>query len=95
MSKLLDNQQQQKHLDQLDIEWSLPGDASLHRVFKFKDYKRAIKFAVKVAKLAEKLNHHPEMSISYGKVEVTITTHSVGGLTSKDFQLAVAIDSAV
>ena len=62
------------------------------RVFEFKDFVNAMKFVNKVAAMAEKHKHHPDIDIRWNKVTLVLSTHSAGGLTIKDFQLACAID---
>ena len=58
------------------------------RVYKFKDFKEAMAFVNRVADLAEAADHHPDIDIRYNKVTLTLSTHSAGGLTEKDFALA-------
>ena len=58
------------------------------RLYKFKDFAEAMVFVNKVAGLAEAADHHPDIDIRYNKVRLTLSTHSAGGLTSKDFALA-------
>lgn len=66
---------------------------SLKRKFKFKDFIEAWSFMTKVAMTAEKMNHHPEWSNVYNKVEITLTTHDKGNtITEKDRELAKKID---
>lgn len=67
--------------------WALDNKA-LKKEFKFKDFRAAFGFMAKVAEEAERLNHHPDWSNSYNKVSVSLSTHSAGGLTGKDFDLA-------
>jgi 4a-hydroxytetrahydrobiopterin dehydratase len=64
----------------------------IKREFIFQNFVRAIDFVNKVAELAEEINHHPDISISYNKVRLTLSTHKAGGLTEKDFLLASRID---
>lgn len=71
--------------------WKIEGD-KLEKEFTFKDFKGSIKFINEVAKEAEKKNHHPEIEINYNKVEIELTTHSEGGITAKDVELAQAIE---
>lgn len=69
---------------------------SLTRSFKFKDFIEAWSFMTKVAMVAEKMNHHPEWSNVYNKVEITLTTHDKGStVTEKDRALAKEIDKFV
>jgi 4a-hydroxytetrahydrobiopterin dehydratase len=65
---------------------------TIARTFQFKDFPAAIKFVNAVAKLAEKAWHHPDIDIRWNKVALTLTTHSEGGLTNKDFELARRFD---
>jgi len=61
--------------------------------FQFKDFAEALAFVNKVGAEAEKMNHHPDIFIySWNKVKITISTHSEGGITKKDFQLAEKIE---
>jgi len=61
------------------------------RAYKFKDFAEAMAFVNKVAGLAEAADHHPDIDIRYNKVRLTLSTHSAGGLTEKDFSLALQI----
>jgi 4a-hydroxytetrahydrobiopterin dehydratase len=64
---------------------------SLHHVFEFKDFKQAFGFMKKVALAADRMNHHPDWSNGYNKVTINLSTHSAGGLTEEDFELAERI----
>ena len=72
-------------------EWKQKGD-SITRTFQFKDFVEAMKFVNKVARPAEKAQHHPDIDIRWNKVTLTLTTHDQGGLTEKDFALAKKFD---
>ena len=63
-------------------------NGSLHRVFEFKDFSQAFGFMTRVALAAEKMDHHPDWSNSWNKVTVDLATHSAGGITKNDFDLA-------
>ncbi|PZP55426.1 MAG: 4a-hydroxytetrahydrobiopterin dehydratase [Micavibrio aeruginosavorus] len=65
----------------------------LQKSFKFKTFVDAFGFMSKVALLAEKMDHHPEWSNVYNKVEINLTTHEASGVSEKDFQLAKLIDA--
>jgi 4a-hydroxytetrahydrobiopterin dehydratase len=67
--------------------WSV-AKGNLHRMFKFKDFTQAFGFMKRVALAAEKMDHHPDWSNAYNKVTVDLSTHSAGGLTKNDFELA-------
>ena len=65
----------------------------LYRQFVFRDFVEAFGFISRVALLAEAMNHHPDLGISWNKVTVAITNHAEGGLTEKDFELAGKVQS--
>jgi 4a-hydroxytetrahydrobiopterin dehydratase len=71
--------------------WKKRGK-TLTRTFQFKDFAAAMKFVNAVARRAEKAWHHPDIAICWNKVTLTLTTHSEGGLTEKDFELARQFD---
>jgi 4a-hydroxytetrahydrobiopterin dehydratase len=68
-------------------------DNSIQKEFVFKDFKQAISFMVKVGEKAEELNHHPNWSNVYNKVDIALSTHDAGGITDKDFELASEIEN--
>lgn len=72
--------------------WEREGDA-IRKQFKLDDFKGSVDFVNRLTPAAEEMNHHPDLSISWNKVTVSITTHSEGGLTENDFELAHKIDS--
>jgi len=72
-------------------DWQEQGEA-ISRTFHLKDFSRAIDFVNAVAEMAEDVDHHPDIDIRYNKVTITLTTHSVGGLTRNDIELAAGID---
>lgn len=74
-------------------KWSLREDSrEVHRVFRFKDFKEALSFVNKVGDVAEEQGHHPDIRLSWGMVEVSLSTHSIGGLSENDFIVAARID---
>ena len=81
-----------QQLGQIDKDWHLE-DGKLHRVFLFKDFVEAFGFMTRAAIHAEKMNHHPEWSNVYKRVEVYLVTHEAGGITQRDFELAAIMDS--
>ena len=74
--------------------WSRRGNA-ITRTFEFATFPDAIAFVNRVADVAEKMDHHPDVDIRYTKVTCSLSTHSAGGITQKDFRLAEEIDNAV
>lgn len=76
-------------------EWNLlDGREAIRRAFRFADFNAAFAFMTRVALMAEKLDHHPEWSNVYNRVEITLSTHDAGGLTARDIALAKFIDAA-
>ncbi len=69
------------------------GTHKLRRQFKFKDFKEAISFVNKIAEVAEKEGHHPDIYIFYNKAQIDLFTHAVGGLSENDFIMAAKIDT--
>jgi len=72
------------------VGWGQEGN-QIVKQFKFKNFVESIGFVSKVAMLAERVDHHPDILIEYSKVTITLSTHSEGGLTEKDFNLASEI----
>ena len=72
--------------------WMQEGN-QIAKLFHFKDFAEALSFVNKVGSEAEKMDHHPDIFIhSWNKVKITISTHSEGGITKKDFQLVEKIE---
>ena len=72
-------------------DWSHQGK-SIHKKYTFKSFMPAIGFVNKIAEAAEQAGHHPDITINYSVVEIALSTHSEGGVTQKDFDLAAKID---
>ena len=72
--------------------WTFDGSA-LVRAFTFSDYLAGIRFVERLAREAERNNHHPDLEVGYGKVVVRWSTHSAGGVTGRDFRLAALTDT--
>ena len=76
--------------------WTLDDDMqSIHKAWEFDSFKTAMAFFASVGELAEAHDHHPELLSNYTTMRVKLWTHTVHGLTRKDFELAVAIDKLV
>ena len=71
--------------------WERDGDA-LRKQFEFDDFKGSVDFVNRLTPAAEEMNHHPDLAISWNKVTVSLSTHSQGGITENDFELARKID---
>ena len=73
--------------------WSRRGDA-ITKTFQFRKFLTGIDFVSAIAKAAEAANHHPDIDIRYTKITCTLSTHSAGGITQKDLDMARKIDLA-
>jgi 4a-hydroxytetrahydrobiopterin dehydratase len=72
--------------------WALAKSKAIQKKFTLGNFKDALAFVNQVGDLAEKFDHHPDITINYNKVTLSLSTHSAGGLTSKDFDLATHIE---
>jgi 4a-hydroxytetrahydrobiopterin dehydratase len=90
----LDEAQRQALLATLQGWQVLPGRDAITKQFRFDDFNAAFGWMARVALMAEKLDHHPEWLNVYSRVDVTLSTHDVGGLTELDIQLARFMDQA-
>jgi len=74
-------------------QWTIDSESKkITRKYKFKDFLQAVDFINKVAELAEREGHHQDISVSYNKVTLELTTHAVKGLSVNDFIVAAKID---
>lgn len=71
-----------------------PGRDAISKTYRFADFNAAFGFMTRIALKADKLDHHPEWSNVYNKVEVVLTTHDSGGVTDRDVELAKFMDEA-
>ena len=75
--------------------WAVtPGRDAITKIYKFADFNSAFGFMTRVALKADKMDHHPEWSNVYNKVEIVLTTHDANGVTAKDVELAKFMDDA-
>lgn len=81
-----------KAIQELSGWADVQGRDAITRTFRFKNFRRAFGFMTEAALAAEKMDHHPEWANVYGKVEVTLTTHSAQGVTALDIALAAKMD---
>jgi 4a-hydroxytetrahydrobiopterin dehydratase len=86
----LDDDEIERRLGELN-GWERDRDA-IRKVFKLADFKSSVDFVNRLTPIAEEMNHHPDLAISWNEVTVSVTTHSEGGLTGNDFELAASID---
>lgn len=75
-------------------DWTLGEDGQLHAALSFKNFAQVMLFVNAVAHLAESADHHPDLFIhDWSKLHITLSTHSAGGITDKDFALIAQIDA--
>ena len=94
VADLLDDEEIEQRLDELGADWEREGD-DIQKVYEFDDFPSAVKFVNEVAKLADRYDHHPDIDIRYNRVRLALSTHSEGGLTSLDFDLAGDIEQTL
>ena len=98
MTQKYSSSEAEEKLNELNSSIQTPWiikDGKLNKTFIFSDFINAFGFMTKVAMHAEKANHHPEWFNVYNKVEIHLTTHEVGGLSIKDYELAGAIEKSI
>ncbi len=89
--KKLDPREIETHLKDLN-EWKVVNE-KLSKRFKFENFSSALEFVNRAGAIADKIDHHPDITFGWGYAEFYITTHDAGGITEFDFALAKAIDS--
>lgn len=93
MAELLDEEEIEQRLDEIG-DWDREGD-EIFKTFEFDDFTASIGFVNEVAQLAERYDHHPDIDIRWNKVKLALSTHSEGGLTARDFDLANEIEQTI
>jgi 4a-hydroxytetrahydrobiopterin dehydratase len=84
----LDSAARSAFLSEFPLWREVEGRDAIARRFAFADFSAAFAFMTRVALLAEKMDHHPEWSNVYARVDVTLSTHDAGGVTEKDVAMA-------
>ena len=74
--------------------WNLEEEKRLSKTFRFPDFQTALDFVNRVGAVAEAMGHHPDLHLTWGRVDATTSTHDAGGITERDFTLAGRIDQA-
>jgi 4a-hydroxytetrahydrobiopterin dehydratase len=92
-TKPMESSEVAKYLTLLKTPWMVTDEGKkIEKLFKFKDFKEAMGFVNKVADIAQEQGHHPDIEISYNKVEIKLTTHAIGGLSTNDFIMASKVE---
>lgn len=92
MAKNLSESELDQALNGLEGWAKVPEREAIAKEFKFKNFNQAFGFMTRAAMICEQLDHHPEWFNVYNKVQVTLTTHSTGGISELDIKLARAMD---
>lgn len=85
----------QGYFEELENGWEVLDNKKIKKEFKFQDFKTALDFVNKAGEIAENESHHPDITLSWGRVVVLIWTHAIGGLSENDFILAAKIEKVV
>ncbi|MGI8773903.1 MAG: 4a-hydroxytetrahydrobiopterin dehydratase [Actinomycetota bacterium] len=93
MADLLEDEEIEQRLSELG-DWEREGD-EIQKVYEFDDFGAAIAFVNEVAKMADRYDHHPDIDIRWNKVRLALATHSEGGITPLDFDLANDIEQSI
>lgn len=93
MSDVLDESDLKEALKKCP-EWE-QDDQGISRTIEFEEFTEAIDFVNDLAEIAEKAQHHPEITIRYSRVTLVLTTHDAGGVTKRDIELAQRVDNLV
>jgi 4a-hydroxytetrahydrobiopterin dehydratase len=93
MAERLTGEARQRALAGLAGWTEVAGRDAIHKRFTFRDFSEAWGFMSRVALVAEAMNHHPEWTNVWNRVDVTLTTHDAGGLTARDVKLAQAMEA--
>jgi len=91
MSELLSDAEIDRQLGELHADWSRDGD-SIRRAIEAETFAAGIAMVDEVARVADERNHHPDIDIRWTTITFTLSTHSAGGLTAQDLDLAATID---
>jgi len=77
---------------ELDSGWQVIDEHHLSKRYAFEDFRQALDFTNRVGEMAEEQGHHPDILLAWGKVEITVWTHKIDGLTESDFIFAAKAD---
>lgn len=76
----------------LGNDWKVVDEHHLSKEYRFKDFRQALDFTNQIGALAERVGHHPDLELGWGRVKVTLYTHKIGGLSETDFVFAAKVD---
>lgn len=82
------------YLEDLGNDWRVVEDHHLEKEYRFRNFREALDFTNRVGELAEDVGHHPDITLSWGLVRLTVWTHKIDGLHEADFVFAAKADAA-
>lgn len=85
-------EEMQELLRQLNNGWQVVGEHHLEKEYRFRNFREALDFTVRVGELAEEQGHHPDILLAWGRVRLAVWTHKIDGLTESDFVFAAKAD---
>jgi 4a-hydroxytetrahydrobiopterin dehydratase len=88
----LEREELHKYHDRLDEGWQLVDDHHLSKIYRFKNFRQALDYTVKIGEMSEEEGHHPEIVLTWGRVKVTVYTHAIDALSENDFIWAAKAD---
>lgn len=88
----MEEEEIKKYQKELKDDWEVVDNHHLEKKLKFKNFKEALDFTNKVGEIAEEEGHHPDIFLAWGKVELTVLTHKIDGLSESDFVFAAKVD---
>lgn len=80
---------------QISKDWNIVDEHHLIKSYDFDDFRQALEFTNRVGEIAEEEGHHPDIYLTWGKVEIKVWTHKAGGLTENDFIFAAKADGVL
>ncbi|MBI3341769.1 4a-hydroxytetrahydrobiopterin dehydratase [Candidatus Curtissbacteria bacterium] len=91
-TKPMTTEEMKPYLEEVQNWQTKDDNKKIERKFKFKDFKEALEFVNRIGEIAEQEGHHPDVQLGWGRVEVELSTHAIGGLSVNDFILAAKIN---
>lgn len=89
----LEAEQSKELLLQLSDGWELKNNHHLQKTVRFKNFAEALQYVNRIGAMAEEQNHHPDLLLAWGRVEITVWTHKIDGLSESDFIFAAKCDA--
>jgi 4a-hydroxytetrahydrobiopterin dehydratase len=91
----LTHEEIEPYLADLGNGWEVVDDHHLRKTYRFKNFREALGFTNRVGELAERIGHHPDIELAWGRVSLTVFTHKIDGLHESDFVFAAKADAVL